>query len=91
MRRQSKVMWNHLDYTAQMSTIALLRQYLSSVMDSVIKTALEAAIIELEMWSNAPCQSLPAPEMDQIIELPDEDLEDDLDEEEIDIPIKWIH
>jgi hypothetical protein len=50
------VMWNHLDYTTQSQALLLLEQYRATQQDPVMKTALGAAILELELWSNAPIE-----------------------------------
>jgi len=49
-------MWNHLDYTTQSQAMVLLENLRATQTDPVMKTALGAAILELELWSNAPIE-----------------------------------
>jgi len=48
------IFWNHLDYTDQVKAINLIKELANSQPESIIKTALIAAVNELEIWSNSP-------------------------------------
>jgi hypothetical protein len=56
MKKPTVIMWNHLDYATQSQAMLLLEQLRAVQQDPVMKTALGAAIIELELWSNAPIE-----------------------------------
>jgi hypothetical protein len=79
MKKQTMIMWNHLDYPTQVRAIDLISKLIEEQMDSTMRIAIAAAVTELEIWSNTPC-ALPTP-----IEAEDE-FEDDDDE-----PEPWIH
>ena len=48
-------MWNELSYEDQVKIMNFLRSLLSKQTDPELQVGLEAAIKELEIWSNSPC------------------------------------
>jgi hypothetical protein len=83
MKKQTMIMWNHLDYPTQVRAIDLISKLIEEQMDSSMRTAIAAAVSELEIWSNTPCAT-PAPIVSE------DEFEDD-DEDEDDEPEPWIH
>ena len=83
MKKQTMIMWNHLDYPTQVRAIDLISKLIEEQMDGAMRTAIAAAVAELEIWSNTPC-TMPAP-----IAAEDEFEDDDEDEDEE--PEPWIH
>jgi hypothetical protein len=86
MRKKIQIMWNHLDYPTQVRAIDLISKFIDQQTDSLMKTAIAAAVTELELWSNAPCDSLSS----ILGELPSEE-DEDLDEDDEPIIKSWIH
>jgi hypothetical protein len=77
MKKQTMIMWNHLDYLTQVKAIDLISELIEQQLDQAIKTAIAAAVTELEIWSNTPCEIVNS------ILNEDEDMEDE--------PEPWIH
>lgn len=48
-------MWNELSYEDQVKIMDFLRSLLSKQTDPELQDGLSAAIKELEIWSNSPC------------------------------------
>jgi hypothetical protein len=82
-KKQTTIMWNHLDYSIQLKTIKLIKDFAENQLNKTMKIALEAALLELELWSNAPVESLLT-----INEESDE--EENIEEQDI-ISKHWIH
>lgn len=77
MKKPTMIMWNHLDYFTQVKAIDLISELIEQQMDQTMRTALAAAVTELEIWSNTPCEVVNS------MLNSDEDLEDE--------PEPWIH
>lgn len=56
--KQSSVMWNHLQYADQVKAMNKITELIKSQTDPIVKTALIAALSELEIWSNATCEDV---------------------------------
>jgi hypothetical protein len=81
---KTKIMWNHLDYSDQLQAMQAIEKMITDTQESILKTALQAAVIELELWSNHPCLNIVPIIREEEEELNDEDI--------IEIgTIKWIH
>jgi hypothetical protein len=52
------MIWNQLDYDLQQKVIDRIVTLLESEEDSNMQDGLIAAVHELEVWSNSPCQVL---------------------------------
>lgn len=52
------MIWNRLNYNLQQKVIDCIVTLLESEEDSNIQDGLIAAVHELEVWSNSPCQIL---------------------------------
>jgi hypothetical protein len=50
------MIWNQLNYDLQQKVIDRIVTLLESEEDSVMQDGLIAAVHELEVWSNSPCQ-----------------------------------
>jgi hypothetical protein len=53
-KKSATVQWNHLEYVDQISAMKKINELIESQTDETIKVALTAALMELEIWSNAP-------------------------------------
>lgn len=87
MKKATTIMWNHLDYPSQMRALDLISELIEQQMDPLMRTALAAALMELEIWSNTPCENLPL----TLEDLPDEEDDEDIDEDGNPITKEWIH
>jgi len=54
MKKQTMIMWNHLQYSDQVKAMNLIADLIEQQSDTMMRTALAAAITELEIWSNTP-------------------------------------
>jgi len=52
------MLWNELEYSDQMKIIDRIVSLLEKEDDSLMQDGIIAAIHELEVWSNSPCQIL---------------------------------
>lgn len=50
------MLWNELEYKVQLKVIERIIELFSSEEDGHMQDAIMAAINELEVWSNSPCQ-----------------------------------
>jgi hypothetical protein len=50
------MLWNHLDYSLQVKVIDRIVDLLRDEDDDLMQDGLIAAVHELEVWSNTPCQ-----------------------------------
>ena len=50
------MLWNHLDYSTQVKVIDRIVDLLKNEEDDLMQDGIIAAIHELEVWSNTPCQ-----------------------------------
>jgi hypothetical protein len=82
MKKETMIMWNHLDYPTQVQAIELISRLIEEQMDHTMRVAIAAAVTELEIWSNTPC-AMPAPIVSE------DEFEDD--DEDNDEPEPWIH
>jgi hypothetical protein len=88
MKKQTTIMWNHLDYPTQLNAINIISKLIGHQIDPLMKTALAAAVMELEMWSNTTCNISPSLE-ESSDEAADENT-DEIDNNNF-IPKPWIH
>lgn len=49
-------MWNELNYENQTEVMELIKKLAFEQQSHEVKEALVAALVELNMWSNSPCQ-----------------------------------
>jgi hypothetical protein len=82
MKKETMIMWNHLDYPTQVRAIDLISKLIEEQMDDSMRTAIAAAVTELEIWSNTPCTIL-------LPIVSEDEFEDD--DEDDDEPEPWIH
>lgn len=52
------IMWNHLQYIDQAKAMDKIAELLEEQSDETTRIALAAALAELEMWSNASCETV---------------------------------
>lgn len=57
-KKSSVVYWNHLQYIDQMRAMDKIAELIEQQSDETVRVALTAALMELEMWSNTPCEVL---------------------------------
>ncbi len=50
------MLWNHLEYKTQSKVIDRIVDLLKDEEDDLIQDGIIAAVHELEVWSNSPCQ-----------------------------------
>jgi hypothetical protein len=50
------MLWNHLDYSTQVKVIDRIVDLLKDEEDDLMQDGIIAAVHELEVWSNTPCQ-----------------------------------
>lgn len=50
------MLWNELDYHTQMKVIDRIVDLLKEENDDLMQDGIIAAVHELEVWSNSPCQ-----------------------------------
>jgi len=53
-------MWNHLQYTDQIKAMEKIYDLMEQQSDETTRVALNAALMELELWSNASIESINA-------------------------------
>ena len=54
------MLWNHLEYKTQSRVIDRIVDLLKDEEDDLMQDGIIAAIHELEVWSNSPCQVVEA-------------------------------
>jgi hypothetical protein len=74
------VQWNHLQYIDQVRVMDKINELIESQTDETMRTALTAALIELEIWSNTPLDMVNALVHDEPLE-----------EDEEEVEKTWIH
>jgi hypothetical protein len=50
------MLWNHLDYSLQCKVIDRIVDLLKDEEDELMQDGIIAAVHELEVWSNSPCE-----------------------------------
>jgi len=50
------MLWNHLEYSTQSKVIDRIVDLLKDEEDDLMQDGIIAAVHELEVWSNSPCQ-----------------------------------
>jgi hypothetical protein len=50
------MLWNHLDYSTQVKVIDRIVDLLKDEENDLMQDGIIAAVHELEVWSNTPCQ-----------------------------------
>ena len=78
-KKQIVVQWNHLQYLDQVRAMDKINELIESQTDETMKIALTAALLELEVWSNAP------------VEVVNALVDDESAEDEEETSKKWIH
>lgn len=53
------MLWNELSYEEQLKILSLIEDTLLKQVDELMQDGLVAAIVELEAWSNCPCENIP--------------------------------
>lgn len=84
--KKQQILWNHLQYIDQIKAMNKISDLLHEQTDPILKVALTAALIELEIWSNG---SIEAANLLIDADLAEENIE--LDSEETSITKTWIH
>lgn len=54
------MIWNQLDYSLQMKVVDRIVDLLKDEEDGAMQDGIIAAVHELEVWSNSPCQIIEA-------------------------------
>lgn len=49
------MLWNELDYDDQIKVLDKISSLVEKEKDSIVKSGLVAALNELDIWSNTPC------------------------------------